>query len=217
MNEARWLACEDPRKLLEWLRGVASDRKLRLFVCAFWRNWWYMDAQPDGESGPVKLQLLAYAEQWAEGEVQPQGPFPEGGIGWHPLVARNAFDAANWTIRQTAGFKSRLDCYRNDLKDRSQAAEQQVRLLREIVGNPYRTVAIDPNWVPPNVVALARTIYDDKGFDRLPILADALEEVACDNEGILSHCRCGEPHVRGCWVVDLILGQALATTSGGGG
>ena len=57
------------------------------------------------------------------------------------------------------------------------------------------------------VVALARGIYDEKAFDRMPILADALQDAGCDNDDVLSHCRGGGPHVRGCWVVDLLLGK----------
>jgi hypothetical protein len=56
-------------------------------------------------------------------------------------------------------------------------------------------------------VALARGIYEDRAFDRMPILADALQDAGCDNEDILDHCRGPEPHVRGCWVVDLLLGK----------
>ncbi len=61
--------------------------------------------------------------------------------------------------------------------------------------------------VSSTVAALAQTIYADRAFDRLPILADALEEAGCDNADILTHCRGDGPHVRGCWVVDLILGK----------
>jgi hypothetical protein len=57
------------------------------------------------------------------------------------------------------------------------------------------------------VVRLAQGIYEDRAFDRLPVLADALEEAGCDNAEILSHCRGPGPHVRGCWAVDLSLGK----------
>jgi hypothetical protein len=57
------------------------------------------------------------------------------------------------------------------------------------------------------VVTLAKSIYEDRAFDRLPILADALEESGCHDPDILAHCRQPGEHVRGCWVVDLLLGR----------
>ena len=56
-----------------------------------------------------------------------------------------------------------------------------------------------------DVVGLARTIYADRAFDRLPLLADALMDAGCADEQVLGHCREAGPHARGCWVVDMIL------------
>ena len=88
-------------------------------------------------------------------------------------------------------------------------AEQgsQADLLRDIFGNPFRPVTLNPAWRTGNVTALAQSIYDDRAFDRMPILADALEDAGCDNADILNHCRQPGEHVRGCWVVDLVLGK----------
>ncbi len=72
-----------------------------------------------------------------------------------------------------------------------------------MIGNPFRPVALDPRWLTSTVLDLARTIYDERVYERMPILADALMDAGCDSEEILSHCRSGGPHVRGCWVVDL--------------
>jgi hypothetical protein len=85
---------------------------------------------------------------------------------------------------------------------------EQTHLLRCIVGNPFRPVAVEPSWLTSTVVALARGIYADRAFDRLPILADALMDAGCDNDDVLNHCRDTAPHARGCWVVDLLLGKA---------
>jgi hypothetical protein len=81
----------------------------------------------------------------------------------------------------------------------------QAELLRCIVGNPFRPVAADPAWLTSTAVGLASAIYADRAFDRLPILADALEDAGCDNADVLIHCRSHPEHARGCWVVDLIL------------
>ncbi len=89
---------------------------------------------------------------------------------------------------------------------------QQCRLIRDIVENPFRPPpVIDSSWLSWNgaiIPKLAQAIYDDRAFERLPILADALEEAGCTNADILNHCRQPGEHVRGCWVVDLLLGKS---------
>jgi hypothetical protein len=80
-------------------------------------------------------------------------------------------------------------------------------LLRDIFGNPFRPVTFDPAWRTSTVVALASGIYKESAFDRMPILADALQDFGCDNEDILNHCRGQGVHVRGCSVVDFCLGR----------
>jgi len=91
----------------------------------------------------------------------------------------------------------------------SRVAEERVQtdLLRDIFGHPFRPVTAEARWLTSTAAALAQAIYTERAFDRLPILADALEEAGCDEPAVLAHCRSGGPHVRGCWVVDLVLGQ----------
>ncbi|HVK15982.1 MAG TPA: hypothetical protein VM533_03475 [Fimbriiglobus sp.] len=83
----------------------------------------------------------------------------------------------------------------------------QCDLLRCVLGNPFRPVTAEARWLTSTAVGLAQTIYVERAFDRLPILADALEEAGCDDPDVLSHLRGDGPHVRGCWVVDLVLGK----------
>jgi len=80
-------------------------------------------------------------------------------------------------------------------------------LIRDVFGTPSCPVTLDPSWLAPAVVSLAQTVYDARSFDRMPELADALEAAGCTNNDILDHCRGPGPHVRGCWVLDLILGK----------
>jgi hypothetical protein len=101
-----------------------------------------------------------------------------------------------------------------DVDDHRQANERMevqrvihCSFLRDIFGNPFRPVTLDPASRTANVVGLAQSIYDERAFDRLPILADALEDAGCTNADILNHCRQPGEHVRGCWCVDLALGK----------
>jgi hypothetical protein len=90
------------------------------------------------------------------------------------------------------------------------AAERQAQaaLVRDILGPlPFRPIRPDPAWLTTTVLTLARTSYDQRGFDHLPVLADALEEAGCHDPDILNHCRQPGEHVRGCWLVDLLLGK----------
>jgi hypothetical protein len=83
----------------------------------------------------------------------------------------------------------------------------QCDLLRDVFGNPFRPAANDNSWRTADTVGLARAIYEDRAFDRLPLLADALMDAGCDDEVVVAHCRDRGPHVCGCWVVDWVLGK----------
>src|SRR5262249_14200023 len=97
------------------------------------------------------------------------------------------------------------------VEDLEEGLRWMADLLRELFGPlPFRAVTVHPSWVHWNggtVVQLARSIYEDRRFGGLPILADALEDSGCFDPDILGHCRSGGDHVRGCWVVDLVLGK----------
>jgi hypothetical protein len=79
--------------------------------------------------------------------------------------------------------------------------------LRELLGNPFRPATLQPAWRNFAVRTLAQAVYDDRRFDDLPVLADALEETGCTDPDLLSHLRGPGPHVRGCWALDLVLGK----------
>jgi hypothetical protein len=89
------------------------------------------------------------------------------------------------------------------------AQTEQAQALHCVLGNLFRPVAPDPGWRTSDVTLLAQGIYDEHAFERMSILADALQDAGCDNTDILSHCRdTSTPHTRGCWVVDLVLGKS---------
>jgi len=93
-----------------------------------------------------------------------------------------------------------------DLQARDES-RSQADLLRDIFGNPFRPVVFSPSWSTDTTLSLARQMYESRDFTAMPILADALQDAGCDSADILAHGRGHGPHVRGCWVVDLLLGK----------
>ncbi len=137
-----------------------------------------------------------------------------GAMGW--VQARNAVSAAARTAG-AIGLGSKADEYSYDEQEEYEQAAMpftsvervaQVVLLHEVFGNPFRPVVVDLSWLTSTVVLIAQGIYADRDFSPMPILADALQDAGCDNANVLDHCRGSGPHVRGCWVVDMLLGKS---------
>lgn len=84
---------------------------------------------------------------------------------------------------------------------------EQATLLRDIAGNPFRPTTLASVWRTSTALALAQQMYESRDFSTMPILADALQDAGCENADVLDHCRGVGPHVRGCWVVDLVLSK----------
>ena len=88
-----------------------------------------------------------------------------------------------------------------------------VALLAYAVDNPAHSAfwpfaVFSPEWHTDTVASLARQMYESREFGAMPILADALQDAGCDSDHVLNHCRDAEAtHVRGCWVVDALLGK----------
>jgi hypothetical protein len=223
VTEAEWLACTYAAPLLEFLRGKASDRKFRLFAVACCRRLgedrlsFYLETEQallvaerfaDGlASEEERASAAALAEQAVTAEVNAVGR-----AGTEMAVASAvasdiaAAAPAAASLALQAGHDHGL--YRHD--DMAEQGRRQVRLVREIFGNPFRPVTLDPAWLAwdgGTVAKLAQAIYDERAFDRLPVLADALEEAGCDSEGLIQHCRAEGEHFRGCWAVDRLLGK----------
>jgi hypothetical protein len=226
MTEHDWLSCTDPTEMLRFLLGrQASERKLRLLACACCRRIWHL--LPD----PLSRQAVEVAERFADGRasdkelararnaalsVTGQGARQ---VAWAAYWAanikasgpiENAFHAAAAAPARQAAQRARVD--HGAAWDAEQAAgwRDQVALIREVFDNPFRSRRIDPIWLAWSggvVRHLADGIYEDRAFDRMPVLGDALEEAGCNDREILEHCRCDGEHVRGCWVVDALLGK----------
>jgi hypothetical protein len=168
--------------------GLATKRQL-----AQVRN--KLDAKTRGQIRE-RIRRAAIAEGRAEQDAEESAA--NWALGWD--LAHDSAIADAWNAAAHCYFAA-------EVSEGPYAATKPYlcELLRDIVGNPFRGVKLHPRWLTANVVDLARTIYEQRAFDRLPILADALMDAGCADEQMLEHCRSDGPHIRGCWVVDLIL------------
>ena len=224
MTEQEWLACTDPRKMLEALRGKASDRKVRLFACACCRQVWHFLTDRRCRAA------VEQAERYADGQASKRGLTPTRVAAREavrredlPYWRRRAFHACLKVVEDrpapavaagaainASGAVVAKPSKRGGYKT---ALAAQVALLRDLF-SPFRPVTPDPAWRTAQAVALAQAAYDERerpagtlAVARLAVLADALEETGCDQAELLAHLRGPGPHVRGCWAVDLLLGK----------
>ncbi len=236
MTEEEWRTTRDPVAVLEHLHaaGCTSGRKLNLFAVVCCRRMKYLFYDPrheaavgvlegfaDGHAGMDELaaahdglldvgsydpdfSLKADSSEvdlrWVANLAVSQATRVEG-AGDIPL--RRATAAAHFAVRVGEMTDRYFDAMGSEYIER----EWLRRALACVFGDPFRPVGFDPSWRSETAVALAKGIYDDRAFDRLPILADALEEAGCDAADVLNHCRGPGPHARGCWVVDGVLGK----------
>jgi hypothetical protein len=226
MNHGTWLFGDDPERMLDFLGARATERKLMLFAVACCRR---VEALLTDRRS---RRALDAAERFAYGEAdvdELQEAQAAAHAAWTALPTGVATDrmealwvaarAASWTAcRGDAGVSApaaaHYAAWANrggaTLCGRSPERAAQAALVRCVFGNPFMPVSLDPAWTAWNdgvVRKLARCIYDERALGRLPLLADALEEAGCDCWEILDHCRGKGPHVRGCWVVDRLLGR----------
>jgi hypothetical protein len=213
MTEPEWLGCTDPILMLEFLRGKATNRKLRLVACAVCRSIW--DLLIDKRS----REAIEVAERFADGKCREENVASsvdaacdaahEVSMSEHNVkeAASRAADAAVWCASIYYSGAVEYAITNVEVAARMTAAGSRTGLVRDIIFNPFHAVTLDPAWLTSKVKTLAQAIYDDRAFNAMPILGDALEEAGCTNPDILNHCRRPGPHVRGCWVVDLLLGK----------
>jgi hypothetical protein len=213
VTSAEWNRCTDASLMLAFLQGKVSDRKLRLFGVACCRQEWSLffdqrskhgvdvsERYADGLATEEELRS-AEGEAWAARDLIWERSVEEGTYEHTGWMAGEAASDAAWAA-QVEYDVSRL---MNDLSDRHWRRRCAV-LLRDLV-NPFRSIQLFDAWLTPEVVTLARHIYHDRDFERMQELAAALEEAGCHDRGLLGHCRSLAAHVRGCWVVDLLLGK----------
>jgi hypothetical protein len=243
VDQATWLACDDPHKMLELLRanGKLSDRKARLFAVACCRRIWPLltDART--------RKAVEVAERYADGTASEQELSAAKAHTWtsassaDAAAAGRAAEASVWLDARSAShyaaFAAACDgpeghnpgesarhrlplLFRVRSRSSSRATERatQAALLRDLCGPLlFREVHLDLAWLTWHdglVVRLAQAAYDERHLPagtldnaRLAVFADALEEADCQDVQILGHLRSGGDHVRGCFVIDLLLGK----------
>jgi len=213
MDEHEWLDSTDPSRMRVYLSDKATERKLRLFACACCRQIWN-SLCPEDSRRVVEVNEL-FADNQTNGEDLGRARSKAHNAAWSARIQNQREGKPTEIVVRRLYFAAFMANTANRLlRDQmpllSEDAELSVAspsLFRDIFGNPYRPVTLDPRWLSSTVLDLANVIYADRAFERLPVLADALMDAGCDNEAILNHCRSEGPHVRGCWVVDLVLGK----------
>jgi hypothetical protein len=213
MTEAEWIDSTDPIPMLFHLDSAATVRKLRLLACACCRRLWENLSDPARHSVEVSERyadgLVTQAEMQAA-----RGPFfasmrPDNAASYAGEPGPAFRFHARLTL-QVAATSAGWSDWVERIVPETETAEKasQADLVRDVFGNPFCLVEAAREWMTWTVAALAEGIYADRAFDRLPILADALQDAGCDNDDVLSHCRdTTREHVRGCWVIDLLLGK----------
>jgi hypothetical protein len=215
MTEAEWRECSEAVVLLNFLRGQGSDRKWRLYACGCCRAAWHLLTEQQSQ------QAVVVAESFAEGGASRQALAE---------AHRQALGVARRQTTFAGQMAAEAAVAASDLWEGSSALEVAIRAARalqsrgygaiarklvyDVFGNPYHPALTAPPWVTAEVRALAADEASRGGFFagpldpvRLAVLGDALEDAGCTNTEILSHLRGPGPHVRGCWVLDAILGR----------
>jgi hypothetical protein len=237
MGERGWKAGADPLALLALLRGRADRRKPRLFACACCRRVWHLlgdersrraveaaegfaDGLVDaGQLEQARRQAAAVGtcvERAARAAEAAARHGPEwGGRETCYLAADVAYDCSGAVADAVAGSRGGWDWARaSEAEERAQS-----RLLLDLYGDPGQPfTTLDPSWLAWEgglIPRLAQAIYEERAFDQLPVLADALEDAGCPagsagdraSQAILQHLRGPGPHARGCHILDAILGR----------
>jgi hypothetical protein len=214
VTEAEWLATQDPKLLLGFVRRNGSERKLRLFAVACCRSIW--QEMPE----ECCRQAAEVGEQYADGLATVE----KRHTAWEAIqllkekaVAEDDFE---WAVHLRDAEGPVYDSMRRGWFYTPDMADQlKVAFVRDIFGNPFRPSPPLPPavlaWNDRTVPRLAQAIYEERKMPegtldtaRLAILADALLDAGCEDESLVQHCRSPGPHVRGCWAVDLLLGKS---------
>lgn len=198
MTEAEWLTSVDPMAMLRFLRssGKLSARKARLFAVACSRRIWPL-IDPLGrvavETAERFADGLANAEELRAARLACKGAGQEAS--WYAALSDPMIAARNAALSAQSGAV-----------DAQVEAAAQAELLREIFGGPEGDPCVGARWRNKEITDMAREIYETRSFDKMRLLAESLARAGCTDSHVLEHCRAPKGvHVRGCWLLDLLL------------
>jgi hypothetical protein len=166
-----------------------------------------IESGPDGDLERAKSCVAgiddvwdwAFSVDWGEPLLNDDFGFGSPmAIDYLLLRFREKGRTTDWTVDYDHSF---------NLGTLPETGSRAATIIRDICGSPFQPVTFHPSWLTDTVVTLARVMKGSRDFSAMPILADALQEAGCDNADVLEHCRGPAPHVRGCWVVDSVLGK----------
>ena len=221
MTATDWDTTDDVNAMLDAIRGKASDRKLLLFACGCCRlveatipAAGYLATRLEGDAG----RSLSQHEKWSMLAVVSSAFL--GNL--HPLISRflSGSDNEPWQLAKNVSSLIRMMSpapgheMTGEVLEISVGEElprksfDQADVLREIVANPFLEIDFAPEWRTETVLGIAESIDESPAWDRLPILADAMQDAGCEVAAVLDHCRDSlHVHRRGCWVLDLVLNR----------
>ena len=219
--------------MLDFLCGKASERKLRLFLCACARRIWrFIRQEPcrqavriaekyaDGQASEAEREAAYLAARGVAWQIPDDSGAPMDDVrsDWATAVGvwaagpSDSFAVSDGTDREKVAifFDVLFMTISNvvwEADARTAETVAHAQLLRDLFEGPAGPMDVKAGWLTPRVVSLAEAIYEGRAFDRMPELADALEQAGCEDKEIAAHCRGPGPHVRGCCVVDRLLGK----------
>jgi hypothetical protein len=204
MTEAEWLECAHSEPMFRFIENRDTVRQSRCILRELLLPYVLRDCNEEHQNW-VHTEIDLWVDDSSSGDTGEARTFPK-------VLA----DRIGLTWPRADGCRKPWEprdpdrCLARRLASRlgDNAERQTCSVIRELFGHHlFRPITFDLAWLSSGVLALAQGIYDEKAFNRMPILADALQDSGCSNEDILNHCRGPGPHCRGCFVIDLILGR----------
>jgi hypothetical protein len=203
MTEAEWQVCDDAGLMLWFLQqgSTNKERQLWLIAAACTRSFWA--PTPDSLTSATIEEMERRADGLIHEEAGPSPVTEDGAVRGLSGARSTAHILAVHVYVAIRGNMAAMFGASKAATNNTTA----LAVLRDICGNPFHPISLSPTWRTPHALALAQAMYDDRHYEDMPVLADALEEAGCTERAILKHCREPVPHVRGCWVLDLLLGK----------